>query len=380
VRILAGVIGLTLIFVVLWEAFETIVLPRRVTRRFRTTRVFYRYTWLPWSKLIHRFAPGKELDTYLGFYGPLSLLLLLVMWAGGLVAGFALLHVAAGSAVFAPLGSVAFWSDLYLSGTTFFTLGLGDVAPVSPLAKTLVVIEAGMGFGFLAMVIGYLPLLNQAFSRRETNISMMDARAGSPPSAAEMLRRHARLYGIDELTQHLSVWERWSAELLESHLSYPVLAYFRSHHDNQSWLGALAAVLDACAFSMTNMEGACTNQARLTFAMARHAVADLAIVFKTPPVYREGDRLPQDEFERMCAMLRDEGLQLRQDANGYGSLAELRVLYEPYLQALGSYFCMSVPPWMPGWTRLDNWQTSAWERRYGIVREDLPEGYEDEHF
>jgi hypothetical protein len=131
---------------------------------------------------------------------------------------------------------------------------------------------------------------------------------------------------------------------------------------------------------MTNMEGACTNQARLTFAMARHAVADLAIVFKTPPVYREEDRLSRDEFERMCAMLRDEGMQLRQDANGYGELAAVRMLYEPYLQALGSYFCMPVPPWMAGGTRLDNWQTSAWERRYGIAREDLPEGYEDEHF
>ena len=145
---------------------------------------------------------------------------------------------------------------------------------MAPIARALTVIEAGVGFGFLALVIGYLPVLYQGFSRREVNISLLDARAGSPPSAGELLVRHVGdTAGLETL---LRDWERWAAELMESHLSYPVLLYFRSQHEHQSWLGALTAVLDASALVMVGVEGGPVRQAQLTFAMARHAVVDLA--------------------------------------------------------------------------------------------------------
>src|SRR5256885_11103790 len=131
-------------------------------------------------------------------------------------------------------GAPGFWSDVYMSGTTFFTLGLGDVVPRTALAKTLTVIEAGTGFAFLAAVIGYFPVIYQAFSRREVAISLLDARAGSPPSAAELLWRHRGDPGAGALTELLRDWERWAADVLESHLSYPPLAYFRSQHYNES--------------------------------------------------------------------------------------------------------------------------------------------------
>ena len=105
-----------------------------------------------------------------------------------------------------------------------------------------------MGFGFLALIIGYVPIIYQAFSRRESNISLLDARAGSPSSATEMLRRHYRTQRLEELLQFLRKWEQWCATLLESHLSYPVLTYYRSQHERQSWLAALTTVLDTCAF------------------------------------------------------------------------------------------------------------------------------------
>ncbi len=144
-------------------------------------------------------------------------------------------------------GQHGFFTDLYMSGTTFFTLGLGDVVPRSDLARFLTVVEAGIGFAFLAVVIGYLPILYQAFSRREVEVSLLDARAGSPSSAVELLRRHAGVEGADDLCQLLRGWEHWSAELLESHLSYPSLGYFRSQHEHQSWVAALTTILDACA-------------------------------------------------------------------------------------------------------------------------------------
>ena len=361
--IAAAIFGVFLILLVLWEGFETIVLPRRVTRRFRLTRLFYRRTWLPWSKMVSSLVPGRRQETWLSVFGPLSLLLLLSFWAGGLITGFGLLHWATNSAVMSHDGSTGFLTDIYLSGTTFFTLGLGDVIPRTTLARLLVVVESGMGFAFLALVIGYLPALNQSFARREVSISLLDARAGSPPTASEMLRRHGHERGMEALRQLLHEWERWSAEFLEGHLSYPVLAYFRSQHDNQSWLGALTAILDTCALVMAGVEGACERQAELTFAMARHAVVDLSLVFRTRPREPKQDRLPPERLADLRAILAANGLKLSEGELADRKLAELRWMYEPYIHALSTYFRTSVPPWVAAESLGDNWQASVWERR-----------------
>ena len=244
---------------------------------------------------------------------------------------------------------------------------MGDVVPHDTAARVLAVIEAGMGFGFLAIVIGYLPVIYQSFSRREASISLLDARAGSPPTAVELLRRHSREYGMPALRDLLRDWERWAAELLESHLSYPVLAYFRSQHSNQSWLGALTAVLDACAFLIMDGEAICKHQAELTFAMARHAIVDLSQVFNTPPRFSGSDRLSSPDFYRIGGLLAVGGflfsagdpneIRLREK-----QLTDLRRMYEPYVKGLADYLSLSVPPWMVESTRPDNWQTSAWEK------------------
>ena len=379
--IIAAIFGAALILGVLWEGFETIVLPRRVTRRFRLTRFFYRRTWRPWAAMVRSLVPPRRQETWLSYFGPLSLLLLLSVWAGGLITGFALLHWANGSAVVAHNGSSGFLTDLYLSGTTFFTLGLGDVIPRTSTARLLTVVESGMGFGFLALVIGYLPALNQSFARREVSISLLDARAGSPPTASEMLRRHGHERGMEALRQLLHEWERWSAEFLEGHLSYPVLAYFRSQHDNQSWLAALTAILDTCALVMAGVEGACARQAELTFAMARHAVVDLSLVFRTRPQEPRKERLPPEKLAELRDFLTEGGVKLREGEAADRKLAELRWLYEPYVHALGSYFRVSIPPWVAAERQVDNWQASIWERRTaGREQSDHPEGGKVEHF
>ena len=226
-QVFAAVLSIVVIAVVLWDAFEVIVLPRRVTRRVRLTSALYRMTWAPVAGVARRFPPSKKRDRYLSFYGPLSLILLLLVWAVALVLAFALLQWAAGARLQTPEGHTDFGAFLYLSGVTFFTLGYGDVFPLDPLGRVLAAVEAGTGFGFLAIVIGYLPVLYQSFSRREVSISMLDARAGTPPTAVELLRRHAKHESMDKLTELLQDWERWAADLLESHLSYPVLCYSR---------------------------------------------------------------------------------------------------------------------------------------------------------
>jgi hypothetical protein len=355
-------LGAGLVLWVLWEGFETIVLPRRVTRRFRLTRLFYRRTWIPWANMVGSLVPGRSRETWLSVFGPLSLLLLMIVWVFGLILGFGLIHWSLGPALLTREGIASFFTNLYLSGTTFFTLGLGDVAPHGFLSRLLVVIESGMGFGFLALVIGYLPVLNQFFARREESISLLDARAGSPPTASEMLRRHGPEQGMEALRVLLHEWERWSSDLLEGHLSYPVLAYFRSQHDNESWLAALTAILDTCALVMAGMEGACERQAELTFAMARHAVVDLALVFHTEPSEPRPDRLPAERLAELRAFLAANGLKLRKGGAVDHKLAELRRQYEPYCHALAAYFRVRIPPWMAAKEWLDNWQRTAWER------------------
>lgn len=378
-KILAAIFGVVLILVVLGDAFETVILSRRVTRRVRLARLFFRYTWLPCAALCRRISSGERREDYLSYYGPLSLLFLLALWAVGLIFGFALIHWANGSALNLMGGVPGFFNDIYYSGTNFFTLGLGDITPRTPVERALTILEAGVGFGFLALIIGYLPALSLSFSRREVNISLLDARGGSPPTAVEILRRHSHDHGLDELRSLLQNWEIWSAELLESHLSYPVLAYFRSQHDNQSWLGALSAILDTCALVATGLDGPCTRQAQLTFAIARHAMVDLALVFQQAPREPEKDRLPAAEMERLRAVLKANGLVLQEGSTVDRNLRELRQMYEPYVNSLSRYLVIDIPPWIPEFSPTDNWQTTAWGTTSSFREAHAPKISNNEH-
>ena len=344
--------------VILWDAFQTMVLSRRVSRKFRPTRAFYRFLWTPWKAAAQCLPKGNPRENILTVFGPLSLILLIALWALGLIVSCALLHWGLGSQVTGPDGVSGFRVDLYMSGTTFFTLGLGDVTPRTTLARALTVFESGMGFGFLALVIGYVPLISQAFSRREVGISMLDARAGSPPTAAHLLRRNLR-DGGEELRGLFRDWEYWSAELLESHVSFPVLGFFRSQHDNQSWVAALTTILDVCALLMARVEDKPMPTARLTFAMARHAVFDLCAVFGLGPTPPPIDRLPPAEEQRLASFVANVDVRWRTDAASMTQFKALRAMYEPYVQALSSFLLMPLPEWVPPEGAQDSWHTMS---------------------
>jgi hypothetical protein len=363
-RLLAVIPGLGLILIILWDAFETIILPRRVTRRLRLTSLFYQSMWLVCSSLVGAMHNQKRREKYLGAFGPLSLLLLLAFWAVGLIVGYALLHWGLETKLNLPDETGKFAAYLYISGETFFTLGYGDMVAQYPLGRAIAVIEAANGFGLLAIVIGYLPVLYGAFSRREVNIALLDARAGSPSSAAEMLRRHGESGSLNDLNLVLHEWEHWSAELLESHLSYPVLCYFRSQHDNQSWLGSLTTILDTCALVLVGVRNTQTWQAKLTFAMARHAVVDIAQIFRADPAkakLRPGRLLPGD-IERIREILGRHDMHLTDGKEAESKLATLRSMYEPYVCALSEMLLMPLPSWVVSEKAIDNWKTSAWGR------------------
>jgi hypothetical protein len=362
-KLLAAVLGVALILAIPWDAFEAIILPRVVTRRIRLTGLFYQSFWIPWSALVRRVAKPRAREKYLGFFGPLSLLILLAIWAICLIVGYGLVYWGTNTPLHPATNLDDFPTCLYFSGVTFFTLGYGDVSPASPFGRTLSVIETANGFGLLAIVISYLPTLYQNFSTRETSISLLDAHSGSPSSAVELLRRQ-QVDGKSQLDQLLREWERWSAELLESHLSYPVLCYFRSQHDNQSWLRAMTTVLDTCALVLAGVKDGPAWQARMTFAMARHAVVDIAQILGIPPhlASRVEPRLSHEDVNRARQILSESGIVFCPTNEEEDRLNELRSMYEPYVSALSEWLLMPLPPWILPKDAIDNWKTSAWGR------------------
>jgi hypothetical protein len=361
-HILCAIAGILSILGILLDAFETVVLPRRVQRSFRLTSWFYRRTWIPYRRLANRIPSRARRENFLGYFGPLSLIFLLILWAGGLIFGFALLQYGVGEHFRISGEPLTFGVLVYHSGETFFTLGYGDIIPSSGLARTLAVVEAGLGFGFLGVVIGYLPTIYSSFSRREIEISLLDARAGSPPSAAELLSRFGNCPQQAVLDQIFKDWERWAAEVLESHLSYPALSFFRSQHNNQSWLGALVTILDASALVIAGVDGLRGEQAKITFAMARHAVVDLAQVVNARYNPDASDRLPAQELDRLRQKLAERGVKLGEGAAFEEKLAHLRSLYEPYALAIAVNLSITLPPWIHPDRQKDNWQAGPWDR------------------
>jgi hypothetical protein len=361
-HVFAIIAGIIILLSVLLDAFETVVLPRRVRRMFRISTWFYRNTWVPWARLASHIPSQTRRESFFGYFGPLSLIVLLSLWACSLIFGFALLQYGGGGHLSTGNEPITFGLLLYQSGETFFTLGYGDIVPASGFSRALSVGEAFMGFAFLGVVIGYLPTIYSAFSRREIEISLLDARAGSPPSAAELLTRAASSPDQGTLDQLFRDWERWAAEVLESHLSYPVLSFYRSQHSNQSWLGALTVVLDAAALVMAGIDGVNTEQARWTFKMARHAVVDLAQVVRARYDSNAPDRLTAEDLALIRTQLAGKGLRLRTDPEAESKLAQLRMQYEPYAIAMARNLYITLPPWIRRDQIKDNWQAGPWDR------------------
>ncbi len=397
----ASIAGIVLIFVILMDAFETVVLPRRIKRNFfRISVRFYKKTWRLWTAVGRHIKSENRREGFLAYFGPISLFPLLGFWALGLIVGFACVQYGLGEHLTLGNEKITFGKVVYLSGETFFTLGYGDITPSNAAARALAVMEAGMGFAFLGVVIGYVPVIYNSFAARELEISLLDARAGSPPSAAEFLGRLGCCPEQTVLDEIFRDWERWCAELLSSHISYPVLVFFRSQHGNQSWLSALTVMLDVTSLVMTGVEGVHPDQAKLTFAMARHAAVDLAQVVNAEYSPHDEDRLTTTELTRLRSELAERGVSLSvtsgvtpgantgvaagvspdDSGDAPDRLAELRILYEPYLHSLSRRLLMTLPPWVPAARKKDNWQGGPWDRAIQARALEHPGRAVDDHF
>jgi hypothetical protein len=365
---LALAAGALIIAAILHDAFEVMLLPRRVKSKTRIVRYFFQASWAIWRAVARR-LPAATRSSFLGLYGPLSLVALLIVWAAGLIAGFSLLFWALNPG---SLRADALLHHVYFSGVTFFTLGYGDFVPQGPWSKALSIIEAGTGLGFIAMVIGYLPVLYQLFSRREAHVILLDSVAGSPPTAMELLARHARARSMDTLDALFSRWQQWSAELLESQLSYPMLAYYRSQHDNQSWLAAIAALMDATAFVMLGLEGIGVFQARLTFATGRLAIVEMCRVLGVKPRTTGGDRIAPSAFDSLRAELGALGVDFLEGEGVEERFSAFRATYEPFLNGLAEHLVLTIPDWTLASDQLDNWANSPRGRTAKRLVEIVP--------
>jgi ion channel len=379
-HVLASIGGILLIFSILLDAFETIVLPRRIQRHFRITALFYRTTWPRWTGLASHIKSGSRREGFLAYYGPLSLIFLLGFWALGLIFGFACVQYGLGEHITLANEKITFVKVVYLSGETFFTLGYGDITPSSLTARALAVMEAGMGFAFLGVVVGYLPVVYNSFAARETEISLLDARAGSPPTATEFLGRLGCCPDQTVLDNIFRDWERWCADLLSSQISYPVLSFFRSQHSNQSWLGALTVMLDVTSLVMTGIDGIHADQAKLTFAMARHAAVDLAQVVNSQYSPHDPDRLTPEDRMKVKTELAWRGVTVNDNPDAGEKLAQLREVYEPYLQGLSRRLQMALPPWIHEGRKKDNWQGGPWDRAIQAQALEHPGHKVEDHF
>ena len=344
-HVLAALAGATVIVLTLAEFFVSFILPRRVRHEPRIARLILVAGWRIW-RFVARRLPARSSDTMLGFYGPLLLLFAIGLWALALIFGFALLQWAGGSHVVHG-GTGGFDDDLFFSAGGFLSASM-QLSPSTALARGLFLGEAACGFGVLFIAIGYLPAIYQASSRREVTVAQLAPRAGTPPTAGALLARSGGRGGWPDLDRYLAEWEGWAAELMETHLSNPALAFFRSQHVGQNWLAALTCVLDSCVFAIAAApDQVQVEAAEVTFAIGHHALADLSHVLHAKPGRFDPPRLDGANFVVLWELAARSGLDLKVKEEVEPRLSELRAGYEPLVAGLSRALELTLPAWLP---------------------------------
>jgi Ion channel len=341
-RVVELAAGVVVVLLTLYDFFEAVVLPRPAVARFSPGLVLQRGLWRGWRWLGTRRADVAGREALLATFGPLSVLIMLVLRGTALVLGYALiLHAVRDQIQPRP---ESFGTTMYFAATCLTTLGLGDIYPTGGVARAIAIIEAATGLGLVASVITLLFLLFQAFQRREVAVVTLDALAGAPPSGVTLLERCKQFEMLEGLERTFEEWRGWSAEVLESHLAYPTLLYFRSSHDNEAWLNSFGAVMDAAALVITCVEGCPRGPAHLMVKVGGHLVEDLAWRGRYA-----ADGLPwveREDFDEAVRRLQGAGYCVPDADRGWVEFTRLRGTYASPLIALARWLAIAPAPWI----------------------------------
>jgi hypothetical protein len=343
------ILGLALIVVAVFDAFEAVVMPRTVTERLGLNRLVYLgFSWLRRS-LVRRMSPGGLREFLLRAHGPFALVFLIALWTGILIFGFALVQFGLRDPLVGEGGPARGFGDyVYMSGVTFFTLGYGDLSPVTGAGRLVSVVQSGTGFALLALTIGYLPAIYAEYTRRERGVTIFDARSGRTRTGGGLLLHHVRRGSLSHLGVLLEEWEIWGAELLETYISYPTLIFYRSQHDERSWLGAVVSLLDSCALLLAGIRQGERDRelefkAQACFDVLRLLLVETSRILSLEPAQNLHPRLDRNAFARLCSDLEAAGLQIGSPDDAYEILQELRLLYEPHAAALADDLVLQIP-------------------------------------
>jgi Ion channel len=341
-ELLAAILGLATVGWVLWDVFQSVVVPRPAKSRYRIARNLTRWTWRLtrwWALRLHR---RESREGLLGTFAPMLVLLLLVTWIAFLLLGFGLVTWAIRDE-FQPIPSTL-GEAVYTAGVALLTIGYGDYDATGGAARVLMLLSAGTGLGVVALTITYLFSLYGAFQRRELLVVTLDARAGAPPSGVSLLETHQRLGMMDDLPKLFTEWEVWAAQVLDSHLAYPILTWFRSSHDNESWVGSLGAVLDAAVLVLTAVDDVPRAPAALMFAMGEHLAEDVGNFLG----FEVGDEpgVERREFEQARERLAAAGYHLTEPEMAWRQFVSRRGHYAHRLNLFAAFWVTPPAQWI----------------------------------
>ena len=342
---LEGSGGLLLVVIILYDVFLTVVVPRRAPRtgqRLRVSGYLISGLWSVWRWTGLRQSSSERREAILGSFGALAVMLLLAAWIAALVVGYGLLLDALRDQVRPQPENLG--AALYFAGTALLTLGFGDFVGMSGLARTITLVAAATGLGMFALVITFLFTLYGSFQRREVAVVVLEAGAGAPPSGVTLLETYAVAGILGDLSQVFRDWQAWAAEVLDSHLAYPILAYFRSSHDNDSWISSLGAVMDAATLVLTTIEDGPKAWAKLSRAVGGHCIEDLALYFGLDGEPELG--LERAEFEEARRRLARAGFRLQDADQSWANFSRLRLEYAGRINALARYWATPPAQWI----------------------------------
>jgi hypothetical protein len=338
IRLSAFIVGCTVVVLTLRSAVRTFVLPRSAVDQ--VSRAVFTIMRRIYNLFTSRAKSYAERDQTMAFYAPVSLLVLLGVWLALILAGYI--------GIFFALGVESPEEAFTLSGSSLLTLGIAQ--PHTPAITAAVFTEATLGLIMVALLIAYLPTMYAAFSKRETAVTMLEVRAGAPPSAIEMLLRYNRIHGFGRLRDTWATWEVWFAEVEESHTSLPALAFFRSPRADNSWVTAAGAVLDAAALVTSAVDTPFEAQAALClragYVALRHVADYFRISYNAAPTLDEAISISRPEFDAACAELAAGGVALKVDSEqAWKDFKGWRVNYDTVLLALASLTLAPYAPW-----------------------------------